>query len=356
MKILHVINSLRIGGAEQMVSELIPFLIKKHQSVDVLVIQSRESYLEQKLQHTGVKIWYSPFAQFWNPCNFIFILYLIQKEGYDVVHSHLTYAQLWCSVASVFCRRKVKFITTEHSSFNRRRKLVFFRFFDRCIYSGYDHILSISPSTQSSLLSWLRLSNTVKFEVVPNGVNLEKFDKAVSISRKTWDIPDSAIILMMVGRMAEAKDQDTLIRALALLPQEYILFLVGDGTTRIHLMKLAEQNQVSERVIFTGNRKDVPELLKMANLYIQSSHWEGMPTTLLEAMAAHVPVLGSDVPGIRGLLMDDMMFEHANVQNLARKIVSVNKQQLLKEQQKMISKYDLSNIADQLIDLYPSKR
>ncbi len=111
--------------------------------------------------------------------------------------------------------------------------------------------------------------------------------------------------LLMVARFAPQKDHATLLRALANLTDlEWQLDLVGTGPLEESVRALVGSLGLSERVHFLGMREDVPELIAKSQAYVLISHWEGFPRSILEALRAGVPVVATDVGGVREAVID----------------------------------------------------
>lgn len=129
--------------------------------------------------------------------------------------------------------------------------------------------------------------------------------------------------LLMVARMDEAKDQDTLLQALAKIKQqgrEFNLCLAGDGSRRAHLMKMTEHLGLQDCVSLPGARQDVPELLGSSDLFVFSTKTEGFGLALIEAMSAGIPIISSDLAVCRDILGNGscgMLFPVGDVDNLA---------------------------------------
>ena len=108
-----------------------------------------------------------------------------------------------------------------------------------------------------------------------------------------------------VGRLTEQKGYQYLIKAAALVTQEIpesFFLVIGVGEELQALQALAQELNVTSRVIFLGSRQDVEELLPCLDLFVSSSLWEGLPTVLLEAIAAGIPIVGTDIPGTKDLI------------------------------------------------------
>lgn len=350
MKILFCINSLRVGGAERMVVELSKVMVSNHDITILSISDDVTSSWIEELNKLGVKC-ITLGGSYCSLRNIIKTYQIIQRERFDVVHTHLTYAQIYGAFIQPFYK-KCKWVTTEHSNNNNRRKYKLFKTFDRWLYQGYDSVLSISSSVQESLLKWLRSPCLSKFAICPNGVNTELFRNASTMDRRSIELSDKDVVLMMVGRMADAKDSPTIMRALKLLPDRYKLVLIGDGPMMDYNKKYADEIGVAHKTVFLGAQYNIPSWMKMADVYIQSSHWEGMPTTVLEAMASGVVVIGSSVPGNNDVLTSSAMFPHEDHETLVTMLLKSDLETLREEQQQVIMQYDLRAISNKLISVY----
>jgi glycosyltransferase involved in cell wall biosynthesis len=136
---------------------------------------------------------------------------------------------------------------------------------------------------------------------IPNGIDTEFFAPAASAG------PSKS--LLMVGTLSPSKDHTTLIRALALVAQRRPVQLVfaGDGILRPQLERLAEECGMREQITFLGNvgREHLLGLYHQAAVFAFSTKGEGSPLALLEAMSCGLPVVASDVPGVREILVGD---------------------------------------------------
>lgn len=286
MKVLHVISSLEIGGAQRLLSDLLP--LQKQQGLDVslLVLKSEDNDFSRKIAAAGIEILSLNAQSYRNPFLALKIRRIIQN--YDIVHAHLVHALYLCSLAARGL--PIKLVYTEHSTYNNRRDHFILRPIEKWIYGRYQKIISISQQTQEALQKWLQADDN-RFSVIHNGIDTKYF---ASIQKEV--IPNS---LIMVSRFVASKDQGTVIRALSLLDKEVTLRLVGDGENLEHCKQLAKACQVEDRVSFLGARTDVAELMAESYIGIQSSRWEGFGLTAVEMMAAGLPVIASDVEGLK---------------------------------------------------------
>lgn len=352
MKILHVITSLEIGGAQRLLSDLLPILKEECES-EVLVMYSAENSLVDKLKDSSIPIHSLERKDIYNPLN----VFRLKKylNGYDILHVHLFPVEYWVPIASWFS--KTKLVYTEHSTSNRRRSISVFRLIDRWIYYRYDRIISISSETQGSLTKWLKTKfGDNRFIVINNGINTSRFSNV----QRSDIISDDKVALMMVSRFAPSKDQKTVIRALAQLDDKYHLYFIGDGSLLEETKCYAHEMGVSDKVTFLGARDDVPELVASCDIGIQSSNWEGFGLTAVEIMAAGKPVIASDVDGLNHVVKGaGLLFDRGNDAQLADLIkrLTDNRREYINVAErckKRAQNYDIKYMAKEYLKVYLS--
>jgi len=160
--------------------------------------------------------------------------------------------------------------------------------------SVYQHVLRCSHVPASHL------------RVIPNGVDYDSFAGANQLQLKDLWLNPGRQTFIFVGRLDPVKSLDTLLFALSKLSpdQKWQLLIVGDGPERPRLEDLADKLSIRERVIFLGFRRDIERLLKTADIYVQPSLWEGCSMSVLEAMAAGLPIIASRTVGLVDLVED----------------------------------------------------
>jgi glycosyltransferase involved in cell wall biosynthesis len=143
-----------------------------------------------------------------------------------------------------------------------------------------------------------------KIEVIPNGVDFERFATAEPADLTEFGIARDAQVVLSVARLDPQKGIDLLIEAFATLASKFPkaeLLLVGDGPSRRALVEQVARSGVESRIHFAGYRRDTPGLYRAAQVFVLPSRWEGMPNAVLEAMAAGCPVVATRVEGTEGL-------------------------------------------------------
>lgn len=336
MKILHVITSLQTGGAETLVVNMLPRFVALGHEVGLVIFNGERTALTERLERECPECkLYALGTGYYNPT---YILKLIKiMRQYDVVHTHNSSPQLFAAIANIVCHKRL--VTTEHSTNNRKReKGGWLRILDKWMYRQYDKIICISEIAEKSLRRHLgtgtgtltgtpfnskiaTLNDKIKnpassrITTINNGVDVEAIHNAEPIK----EMRSERFVVVMVAGFREAKDQDTLIRAMSLLPkEEYELWLVGDGMRAESLKFKVESLKLGEHVKFLGLRTDVPNILKTADAVVMSSHWEGLSLSNIEGMAAGKPFVASDVDGLREVTDGyGLLFPHEDAQALA---------------------------------------
>lgn len=364
MNVLHVVNNLGSGGAEKLLEELIP-LMNQEQSVnaDILLLTNINNVFDKSLIEKGVKVDVIKYNNLLDPRNIFAIKKHISKNKYDIVHSHTFPSQYWVALSSIFLRNNnIKFITTEHSTHNKRRDKFYFKLIEKYIYSKYDVIVSITEKTRSNLINWIdpKIKSQEKYIVIENGINLDTITNALPYSRKELirEIDEDTKIVCMVGRFSQAKDQPTLIKAIKKLPDNIHLLLVGEGELLKYNLDLAKQLDIQNRVHFLGFRKDIPSILKTVDVLVLSSYWEGLSLASIEALASGKPLVASKVNGLEEVVKGaGLLFERGNTDQLASLIESLLNDEQLYHQVKTrcierSKKYSIQKMLIKLTDVY----
>ncbi|WP_077965306.1 glycosyltransferase [Ensifer adhaerens] len=302
--VVHIINDLNgNGGAERMVVEMAQRQTRF--SATVIVWKGANNQLLEDAAFAAVTIIAvkpsSPrsIARAWRA-----------MRAADLVHVHLFPSLYFCALLPF---RK---IYTEHNTWNRRRARRWLRGIERWVYGRYDCVAAISAPVRDHLSEWLA-PMVAKIHIVENGVCLDRFAPA----RDRRPREDGRFYIGMVGSFTEKKDQETIVRALQGLPDNVHAVFAGIGDRRPLVEDLAVALGVRERAHFSGLVRDIPGFLSRLDLYVQSSHWEGFGVAVVEAMAADLPVLVSDVGGLAVVVdNDDYRFPPKNHGRLADRV------------------------------------
>jgi len=310
-KIAIVDSSLGPGGAEKLIVDMAPIMVEKGYDVEVVILSSYKDVFSTLLTKNNIKVTFlSDTKNYWSLLN-LYKLYKVLRSK-DIVYTHVVHAQYFTALISLFLPSSIKLVTTEHSTHNRRRNKKIFYFIERFIYSKYDKVIAITQQVKLNLINHLQKEDD-KIIVIENGINLEMIKSAKAINRKEFNYSDNDILIVMIGRFSPAKDQKTLIKAMSHLDDNYKLLLIGEGELMDENKKLVKHLNIADKVNFLGFRNNIPELIKMCDIGVLSSHWEGQPLSVIEIMASGIPFVGSRVAGITELAENyGVLFEEHN--------------------------------------------
>lgn len=350
MNVLHVINTLDMGGAERLLSDLLPRLRSRGINTAVLLLGLRSRTLYDGLLARGTEAVVSSPGSIYSPGHINVIRDLVKERGYQIVHAHLFPAIYWAAIAGAG-HSKVPIVATEHNTWNRRRR-PWMRPLERMIYRRFARVACISAPAAHALRRWLP-EITDRVCVIENGIDIEAF------SRVTTAEHTGRYTIISVGRLTSQKSFDMLIRAAALLPHTTVR-IVGDGPLRRELESLAGSLLVRDRVEFLGLRTDIPALLASAQVYVQPSAWEGFGIATAEAMCAGLPVVASNVPGLREVVGDaGLRFAPGSHVELAQQIETLVRNPplrafLAEKARARAAQFSIARTVDNYVSLYGS--
>lgn len=336
MKILHILPSIRSGGVATLVLDLVSFQVAHNNQVDVFVTRPGLNHMQPVFENIGATVDYSHYLNRNDPRH---IWELKSKiKDYDIVHVHLFPDQLFVSIAKMLIKKKHRpiLITTEHSTFNNRRKYKLFKVIDRWMYNQYNSIIAISDAAKSALDNWLHSQNlSTKTHTIVNGVDIAKFEQAQNKLKSVLSLPIGVKLVVMVARLAHPKDPLTLVKAISECPTNVNLAFIGYGPLEKEITQLAKNLNISERVHLLGLRNNVSELLKGCDIGVLSTNWDGFGLVAVEYMAAGMPVIASDVEGLRDVIgRKDALFAVGDYHQLANKINSLISSETLYNEQR----------------------
>ncbi len=358
MKILHIINSLETGGAEKLIVETLPFYEEQCFSVDLLLLDgTNHPFSEELAEKKCCQIFSLGTSSPYHPKHIFGIIPFLKK--YDVIHVHLFPAQYYVVLAKILSGSKARLVFTEHNGTNRRIDNFFYSLLDKTIYRFYEKTICITSEIKEILLKHTNLPEK-RFPVIENGVNLSTINSASAYMK---DVINQSIsfndnIIIQVAAFREQKDQETLIRALVLLPNNFKLILVGEGALKVKCENLVSSLEIQNRVFFLGVRMDVPALLKSADIVVLSSKYEGLSISSIEGMASGKPFIASDVPGLSEIVQGaGILFPLGDHKKLAEEILRLTNDsayyhRIALQCQQRAEKFDIRKMVEEHITLY----
>jgi glycosyltransferase involved in cell wall biosynthesis len=296
---------MQIGGAEMRTVELCRHLISEHDiAVDYFTTMSNPGALDDEIRAWGGQIYTAPpdsnpvaLARAFRQC--------LRWGGYDIVHSHLhLFSGLMLALAA---REKVPTRIAHFRNMHDGAGKSISRRAYRQVMRGLINRFATDIVGVSKAALVGGLGTTVQDErstVIYNAVDLDRF-RIASGRAETREIlgwGTEAPVVINVARLAPQKNHETVIETAQLVARERddVRFLiVGDGPLREQIKQLISEKGLDQIVRCTGNRDDVPALLASSDAFLFPSRWEGLPGAPLEALAAGLSVVGSDIPPMR---------------------------------------------------------
>ena len=366
-RVLHVLNTLELGGAEIYAWKLIKNLDAKRfenhlafTSGDVL--RERFEKLPLKLFQMGKM----PFS-FKRPYRNILTLYrlfrYIKDNQIDVIHAHLFEPYFWGFFVAQLTN--VPLIRTVVS--NRRDAPRWQYFFERIWTRFTKYLVVFSENSRQEMIDYIG-TDPNRIHVIPNGVECNQLDVVGEdrrgVLRQALDLKN-VLVVGTVGRLHPHKNQALFLRAAARVGKEFedVVFVIdGEGPLRAELESLADALGIASRVIFTGFSSDVYALISLFDVFVLSSVTEGAPTVVIEAMGLGVPVVATAVGGVPSLITSGQTGFLVDVDEgaMAKAIVDLLKNPQWRQDMAMAGraickkKYDFVEIAKRVGYIYES--
>lgn len=327
IRICQMITELRPAGAERCLYELTRRLDRDR--FDVRVVALRGGAVGDWLIEAGIRTDVVGVRGRWDVLKLGRLSEILRSQPIDILHTHLFHADLAGRTAAALASVP-NIVHTVHCAEERFRPwhFAFVRFFaDTC-----RRIICISPSVLACHSSRSGLRESC-YTMIPNGVDVSAYvrdDEARTRLRRRWGLGDEQVLAVFAGRLVEEKGIETLLGVMSHLAsrgQPVHLAVAGDGPLRGVVENYARHGEGGRYCHVLGHVRDMPGVLSAADMLISASRGEGFGLAVVEAMAASLPVAGTNVngtrdvvlPGLTGLLVpaDDVMALADAVEKLA---------------------------------------
>jgi glycosyltransferase involved in cell wall biosynthesis len=309
--LFHIINSLHPAGAEQFVVNMLRYHDRsRYFPVCICSRAPLGSHLEAAVEQMGVPLYFLEVTEkrlHWVQDPKLDALF--KKYRPTIVHTHLG-GIVYAFVLTMKYRTPVR-VHTLHSVAahemgmgpSRRVRLLAFRF-----RVGSFVPVAIAEEVARTFETLYNYPNPI---LIPNGVSIDAFSPDREVRqrvRRELEVEPQTLVFVHVGRFAAVKNHEMLVAAFAQLvgqqPLPTELWLVGDGELRETVQHQVRALGIESRVRFLGVRSDIPDLLRAADVFVFPSRWEGNPLSVMEAMAAGLPVVATAVGGVPELVED----------------------------------------------------
>lgn len=318
-KVLHIIDHMGLGGAQILLSQVLPQLKQYGYDIEVCVLR-QQTKLSRELEEKGICFNYLNSSKYEIIKCYFKLRKLINQVKPQIVHLHLDKANFLGALAAL--KEKVAIVIRhDHSStWPPLRRYLLQRWVLERVLPAQTYVIAVSKAVK-------KFNEAIgvkpeRIKVIYNGINVNEFSVNERL-RKPQKFP----IIGFVGRLHFKKGVKYLIKAVACIAKEkpeVKLYLVGDGPERTKLMKLAKKLGLDSQVVFFGSQKNPKKFYRLFTVFVMPSLYEACPIALMEAMVSSCPVIVSNIGGFQEIVTDGVdgyVTHKKDYQALAQKIL-----------------------------------
>lgn len=297
MRIVQVLDTLRVGGAQKMQV----FLVRSLQPLGIdLTVVNLSNYadptLVAQLEAAGARVVAFPFPRLFSPASFFRLVRFLRKEKFDLVHAYLTYANILAPLAGRLSGTPV--IASLRNAEYRHHKYVLRKYIEDF---SFQHLAQRVMANGNAVGDFARKrSGKTPVDVIVSAVDMIPLLVEVERDSLRHELVGDVQrpLILSVGRLTRAKGFFDLLDAFKIVHSAQpnaALVIAGGGVLQDNLIDHIHKLDLQNDVFLLGPRHDIPRLLASADIYVNSSHWEGTPVSVLEAMSAGLPVVATIV-------------------------------------------------------------
>jgi glycosyltransferase involved in cell wall biosynthesis len=359
IKVLWTVKQLDRGGTETLLLNTARCLDPAEVEVSVVYLTEGRNALEVALaRHVNVTCLATRYVL--DPTWALRLRNLIKAERVEIVHSHSPVMAVASRLVCQTVRPRPALVSTYHGAWRSYRRPTRAA---ELVTAGLDDAqLVVSEAARRSLPS----SIAKRARVLTHGVDLQSLEALTRRRRElrqNLGVEDTARLVVSVANLHALKDHETLLRAartvITQLP-DVIFWLVGDGPRKPRLELLSAELDLGERVRFLGMREDALSLVAAADLFVLSSFSEGLPISVVESIALGVPVVATDVGGVRETFthgIEGLLVPVRSPDRLAQALITVLNDTSLRTKLgaaalRRRANFDANTTAQRLTDLY----
>ena len=357
VKVLHIINHLKLGGAqvclknlventstEQVIPYIYPLRTGDNNNINADIIQHH-------------RINYSPLK-------LLDIIRICRNENIDIIHAHLNKSIIIAILASLFCN--VKVIAHEHGPIVRKGlQFTLYRILLKLLRAKVTHFIAVSQFIKLAMIQHCKI-DLDKISVIYNALDLNKFQPNQSARQKIREqlnINDSDIALGYCGRLNTVKGADLLCPALHSLHKaghKFYLIIAGSGTLAKQIETQAQSLGLSNHIHMLGFRNDIPDVISAFDLAVHLSRQEAFGLSVVEYFSGGIPVISTNVEGLAEIAKDNetaIVLNNLTPDSITDKVIKLVSDEKLKKQivtnaKEFSRQFSINNQIEQITSLY----
>jgi len=366
MKIAEIVYGIAGGGAPNVALSLTEQLQKKGHTIHFIRINipynnEKEKTIVNELDNKGIK----HFILNRKPKKIgllsIYQLYRIfKKEKYDIIHSHLLIPDIYSAIVGIFLIKKPIHVITVHNTVPYHKSILLKTIFRKSVF------VKCSPAIKE-------IGSLKKENVIPNGINFEKFTPNNNIGgkniRKKLNLNENSKVLVSIGNLRKQKNQivgiemmDILINRLEYKNIYYLICGHGDEENNLK-NKVAELN-LTNHIHFLGLRNDIPDILRECDYFFNFSLWEGLPLAVIEAFASGITTILSPIAEHKAItsgishcyIVDENTPESfaSTLKKLIKDQTILSHSEVFKQRESVLKTYSIKSFSDSYEKLFMS--
>lgn len=339
-KVIHFISDLDIGGTEKSLLTLLPAL--QHAFENTVCCALGHGSIGRKLEQKGIPVHYLDLQNRFDIRGIMRLYQLLTTVKPAIIVTYLIYADIVGRIAARLARVPAV-VSSQRSSLHKRDYL---RLPDRITSCCVDLYIAQTEHAKQKLIQKLKISPH-KITAIPNPIDQQTVTTDRVVMRAQVGIPPTAIVITCVSNFRPGKGHATLLEAFEHLYQRnphLVLVLIGDGMLKNKLILQTKSYASHVAIRWLGLRDDIPEILAISDIFVLPTRAEGMSNALLEAMAAGLPCIASNIPANKAVITNEMnglLFVTNNSANLSNKIELLLKNQSFAKQLGIAARADV---------------
>jgi glycosyltransferase involved in cell wall biosynthesis len=374
LKIIHIQVLPILSGVQNAMLDIITRLDANR--YDITVLCQSEGDLTEVLREQSIKYILLPELRreinpFFDAIAFWKLYKLFKKQKYDIVHTHSSKPGIIGRLAAKAAGVKVIVHTVQGFAFHEyssKLSINLIGLLERIAGWVSSRVIFVNHKDRM-VAQQLRILPNKKMITIPNGIDLARFENSrngnhIGEITHLLGTPVSGALIGMVARLWEQKAPQYFVQAIPPVVKEFPhakFLLIGDGPLQPELEKLAEKLGVRDSVLFLGWRSDVEHLLTILDIFVLTSLWEGLPVSILEAMAASKPVVATNIKGNNELVVHGTtgyLVEPRNANQIAHCIVNLLREPMRAKEMGRLGKlramkyFEINNVVERVDALY----
>ncbi len=329
IRLMQITHDLAIGGLQQVVVNICRTIDRDKFDISVLCLRDLGAFVPE-VEKLGIKVIFIPQKENGTDyLSFFKVAKILRDKKIDVIHTHNTQPFIDGTIGALISGVKTIIHTDHARDFPDKRRYMFAEW----LMSKFAYkVVGVSKHTSQNLIKYEKISPG-KITTIMNGIDGSTYNMQIDKDKKKKElgIVKGGPIIGLGVRLSEQKGITYLLNAMPEIIKEFpdiTLVIAGEGELENDLKDEACTLGVANNILFAGPRLDMPELIKLFDLYVLPSLWEGLPMVLLEAMAAGCPIVATNVGGNYMVIKNGengSLIESANSSLLSSEIIKVLK-------------------------------